>query len=189
MWDILGIILIFISLATAVFSVWKVVRISNAAKREAVLQEMQGPDPIAPNPLRVSLTCDDAEKEMTVALAKVEKWHGWTIKTSREYIVTAEANWTTTLEQALGKSDATSTPMKTKVKLTINIRKVGMGRETEITWRYDPECVGWQDPSLRCENPETDEMCKMTNLAIWEQLGAFDGKTTAVRRESKGSHS
>jgi len=182
MWDVLGEILIFISLATAVICVWKVVNITNKAKREAILQEMQGPDPIAPNPLRMALTCDEAEKEVTHALSKVEKWHGWTIKTSREHILTAEANWTTTLEQALGQRKSTSTPMKTKVKLTVNIRKVGMGRETEVTWRYDAECVGWQDPALRCENPETDEMCKITNLAILEKLGAFEGKTTAVQR-------
>jgi len=182
MWDVIGTVLIVVSLATAVICVWKVVKITNKAKREAVFEEMQGPNPVAPNPVRVPLSCDDAEKQITVALGGVEKWHGWTLKTSRDNILTAEANWTTTLEQALGKEQTTSTPMKTKVRLTINIRKVGMGRETEVTWRYDPECVGWHDPNVRIENPETDEMCKVTNVAILEKLGAFDGKATAIQR-------
>jgi hypothetical protein len=182
MLDIVGEVLIFISLITAIVCVYKVVRITRSAKREALVQEMQGPDPIAPNPVRVALSCDDAEKQLTLALAKIEKWHGWLIKSSQNSVLTAEANWTTTLEQALGNGESTSTPMKTKVKITAQFRKVGMGRETEVSWRYEPECVGWHDPTLRCDNPETDKMCELTNLSILEKLGAFEGKATPVQR-------
>jgi hypothetical protein len=174
--------LILVTLVTAVFCVYKVVRITTASKLADLVQKMQGPDAVSPNPVRVSLPTDDAEKQFTLALSKIEKWHGWLIKSSQNNVLTAEANWTTTLEQALGNGESTSTPMKTKIKLTANIRKVGMGRETEVTWRYEPECWGWHDPTLRCENPETDTMCEITNLAIWDKLGAFEGKATPVQR-------
>jgi hypothetical protein len=175
--DTLLLTLFVISVVTVVACVVRVLQISRSARREALFLQLQGPNPSAPKPVRVAITVDEAEQELTKALAGVEKWHGWEIKNSRNGMMTAESNWTTTLEQAQGKAKgSTSTPMKTKVKMIAQMRKVSMGRETEIAWRYESECFGWQDATLKCDNPETETMCAITNRLILEKLGALDGK-------------
>jgi hypothetical protein len=175
--DSLLLTLFVISVVTVIACVLRVVQITRSARREAIFMQLQGPDPSAPKPVRVTLSMDEAEQQLTSALTSVEKWHGWEIKSSRNGIMTAESNWTTTLEQAQGRSKGSiSTPMKTKVKMVAQMRKVGMGRETEIAWRYESECVGWHDTALRCDNPETETMCAITNKSIFEKLGALDGK-------------
>jgi hypothetical protein len=175
--DSLLLTLFVISVVTVIACVMRVMQITRSARREALLLQLQGPDPSAPKPIRVSLSVEEAEQQITNALTSIEKWHGWEIKSSRNGFITAESNWTTTLEKAQGKAKgSTSTPMKTKVKMIAQMRKVGIGRETELAWRYESECVGWQDSTLRCDNPETETMCAMTNKLILEKLGVLNQK-------------
>jgi hypothetical protein len=172
--------LFVVSVVTLIGCALRVVQITRSARREALFLQLLGPDPSAPKPVRVTLSVGEAEQRLTSALTSVEKWHGWEIKSSRNGIITAESNWTTTLEKAQGKpKGSTSTPMKAKVKMIGQLRKAGIGRETEIAWRYESECVGWQDATLRCDHPETETMCTVTNELILRKLGALDGKSSS----------
>jgi hypothetical protein len=175
--DSLLLTLFVISVVTVIACVVRVLQITRSARRDALFLQFQGPNPSAPKPVRVTISMDEAEQQLTSALTSVEKWHGWEIKSSRNGIMTAESHWTTTLEQAQGKAKGSaSTPMKSKVRMIAQMRKVGKGRETEIAWRYESECVGWQDATLTCDNPETETMCAITNKLILEKLGVLDGK-------------